>query len=317
MSKISTVFFGTPEFAASALAALLSDPRFEVVGVVTQPDRPAGRKKIMTPPPVASLAKDKGIRLFQPEKLKDVSLQDEILSTKPDLAVVVAYGNLIPKRLLEAVPRGFVNIHPSLLPKHRGAAPITATILGGDAEAGICLMVLDEQMDHGPIIACRRITLDGTETTAALRAKLAPIAGEMLKTELIDFLDGKIVPRPQEHDSATFCRQLSSADAKIDWSKPAEEIGRLIRAMHGVTPAWTTLDGQMLLIHRASVLEAKPPKLEVSPPSTIVVLEKKISVACGDGHVILEEIQLAGGKPMSGEAFLNGHRGLIGKKLGK
>jgi methionyl-tRNA formyltransferase len=311
MNKIRTIFFGTPDFAASALEAILRNPRFHVVAVITQPDRPTGRKKTLTPPPVKVMAQKNGIAVLQPEKLKDQSVQDEILAVKPELAIVVAYGNLIPKRLLESVPRGFVNIHPSLLPKHRGATPITATILSGDAEAGVCLMVLDEAMDHGAIIACRKIHLNGDETTSSLRAKLAPLGAEMLGAELVDYLDGKIIPQEQDHAAASFCKQLESADARISWSKPAAEIDRLIRAMHGVTPAWTTLEGETLLIHKASI------KIREGYESagTIIDIDKKPAVACGEGYMIIEDVQLSGGKIMSGQAFLNGHQNALDKIL--
>ncbi len=317
MKPIRTIFFGTPEFAASALEALLANPRLQVAAVVTQPDRPTGRKKLLAPPPVKILAQARGLEVFQPENLKDEKVQDEILATGPELAVVVAYGNLIPKRMLAAVSRGFVNIHPSLLPKHRGAAPITATILSGDKEAGVCLMLLDELMDHGPVISCRKLALDGTETSASLRAKLAPIAAEILGSDLSDFLDGKIAPQSQDHGAATFCKQIESADARIDWSKGAQEIGRLVRAMHGVTPAWTTLDGKTLLIHEASIVPRPqaPAPGNKAAAGTLIESDKKPAALCADGCLLIEEIQPAGGKTMDGRAFLNGHRDSIGKTL--
>lgn len=296
-----------------ALEALHSNARFELVAVVTQPDRPTGRKKIITPSPIKIAAEKLNIPVLQPERLKDEAIE-RIVALKPELAVVVAYGNLIPKRLLEAVPRGFVNIHPSLLPKHRGASPLTATILEGDKETGVCLMVLDEGMDHGPVIACRRVALKGNETTDSLRAILTPIGAEMIGKELVEYLDGKIAATPQDHDKATFCKQIEQTSARIDWNKSAVEIDRLIRAMHGVTPAWTTLDGMALLIHHVFFPEVRPPA-EVSPPGAVFIIDKKPAVACADGYFILNEIQLAGGKPMSGQAFLNGHKDMVGKIL--
>jgi len=318
MPKIKTIFFGTPEFAVPALEALHSNAGFELVAVVTQPDRPTGRKKIITPSPVKLAAGKFKIPVLQPEKLKDDAIA-QIVALKPDLAVVVAYGNLIPKRLLEAVPRGFVNIHPSLLPKHRGASPLTATILEGDKETGVCLMVLDEGMDHGPVIACRRVSLKGDETTDSLRAILTPIGADMIGKELVGYLDGKIAATSQDHDKATFCKQIESEGARIDWSKPAVEIDRLVRAMHGVTPAWTMLDGTMLLVHAAQWGQPPFPSdkgaVPVGAPGTVIKIKNTPAVAARDGYIILTEIQLAGGKPMSGQAFLNGHKDLVGKIL--
>jgi methionyl-tRNA formyltransferase len=318
MNKIKTIFFGTPEFAVPALEALHSNTRFELVAVVTQPDRPTGRKKIITPSPVKLAAEKLKIPVLQPEKLKDEAIA-QMVALAPELAVVVAYGNLIPKRLLEAVPRGFVNIHPSLLPRHRGASPLTATILEGDKETGVCLMALDEGMDHGPVIACRRVALSGDETTESLREILTPIGAEMIDKELIGYLDGKIETKPQDHDQATFCKQIESNDARIDWSKPAIEIDRLVRAMHGVTPAWTTLDGETLLIHAAKWGQSPFPSdkgtVPVGTPGTVVKIKNCPAVSCADGYLILNEIQLAGGKPMSGQAFFNGHKDAVGKVL--
>ncbi len=307
---IRTIFFGTPEFAVPVLEALRHNARFQMVGVVTQPDRPTGRKKIITPSPVKMAAEKAGLPLLQPEKLKDEAIA-QIGAIAPELAVVVAYGNLIPKRLLEALPRGFVNIHPSLLPKHRGASPLTATILEGDQETGVCLMALDEGMDHGPVIACRRAQLDNGETTESLRKKLTPIGADMIGKELVEYLDGKIKAVPQDHDQATFCKQIESEGARIDWHKPVLTIDRLIRAMHGVTPAWTTLDGVTLLVHAAKIETARPKEA----PGTIINVKKYPAAAGADGYLVLNEIQLAGGKAMSGQAFLNGHKDLIGKKV--
>ena len=311
-NPIRTIFFGTPEFAVPALEALRGNARFEIVGIVNQPDRPTGRKKIITPSPVKMAAEKFGLPILQPEKLKDEAIA-QIVALAPELAVVVAYGNLIPKRLLEALPKGFVNIHPSLLPKHRGASPLTATILEGDKETGVCLMVLDEGMDHGPVIACRHVALNGDETTASLRAILTPIGAEMIGKELIEYLDGKIAAAPQDHDQATFCKQIESDGARIDWKKLAVEIDRLVRAMHGVTPAWTTLDGKALLVHKSSLQASRSNPMPAA--GTIAIFDKHPAVSCADGYLLLNEIQLAGGKAMSGQAFLNGHKDFAGKTL--
>jgi methionyl-tRNA formyltransferase len=308
--KFRTIFFGTPAFAVPALKALVENKRFDVVAVVSQPDRPAGRKKIVTPPPVKVFAEERGIKVIQPEKLKDEAI-DRIKELAPELAVVVAYGNLIPKALIEAAPKGFVNIHPSLLPKHRGASPITAAILDGDKETGVCLMVLDDGMDHGPVIACRKVALSGDETTESLLKSLAPVGAQMIDKELAEYLDGKLVAVPQDHDKATFCKLIEADDARIDWAKTAVEIERLVRAMDGVTPAWTTLDGKTLLVRRGRASDEKNDQT----PGTLIEIKNNLAVATGEGCLFLDELQLSGGKAMSGQAFLNGHKDLMGKVL--
>lgn len=307
---MKVVFFGTPQFAVSSLETLFLNDHFEIVGVVTQPDRPIGRKKVLTPPPVKVFALAHGLKVLQPAKLKDQAV-DDIINLGAELAVVVAYGNLIPKRLLEAVPAGFVNIHFSLLPKHRGASPVTATILNGDAETGVCLMVLDEGMDHGPVIACRRLALKGDETTESLREQLAPLGIELLNQELIEYLGGHMVSVPQDHEQATICKPIEADAARIDWRKPVAEIDRLVRAMRGVTPAWTTLGGQIFLVHAGTVDRQHA----VEAPGMVVKIQNNPAVAGADGYLVLTEVQPAGGKAMSGQAFLNGHQDFIGKTL--
>lgn len=318
---IKTIFFGTPEFAAAALRTLAANSRFAVVAVVTQPDRPVGRKNIVTPPPVKNAALELGLAVMQPERLKDQAA-DEIIALGAELAVVIAYGNLIPPGLLTALPRGFVNIHPSLLPKHRGASPLTAAILEGDRETGVCLMQLDAGMDSGSVIACRQVALNGDETTASLRQTMTPIASAMIDRELVDYLDGKITPVAQDNAQATFCKLIEADTARINWHESAVAIDRLVRAMHGMTPAWTTLDGVMLLIHAVKLAKqwGQPPSpsgkgtAPIEEPGTIVKIKNLPAIVAKDGYIILNEIQIAGGKAMPGQAFLNGHQDFIGKK---
>jgi methionyl-tRNA formyltransferase len=246
---------------------------------------------------------------------------------------MVAYGNLIPKKLIAGIPRGIVNIHPSLLPKHRGATPVAGAILAGDTETGVSLMVIDDKLDHGPIIGQRTFALSSDETTTALLESLSPSAYEMVADEFVRYINGEITPRPQDDALATSCKEIHDAEARIDWSAPVETIERLVRAMHGVLPAWSVLhvwsekpalgivsatsgrvpapNDMKVLIHRAHSIMAEHDQA----PGTLTEKENAPAVACADGYLLLDEVQLAGGKPMSGKALLNGHRDLIGAVL--
>lgn len=326
------VFFGTPEFAADALETLVEKKVGKVVLVVTQPDRPVGRKKINTPPPVKRYAVLKDIEVLQPEKLTP-DVINEILRTKADVGVMVAYGNLIPKTLIEGFPKGIVNIHPSLLPKHRGATPVASAILAGDTETGVSLMVIDEKLDHGPIIAQRKIDLKGDETTPALLETLTPLALEVLSDEFVSYLNGGIEPKTQDDAEATFCNEIDEDDARIDWASGVTMIERQVRAMHGVLPTWSMIHkwtekvplgvvpsshGRVpapidlkFIAHRVHILKQMPNV----PTGTLTVKNGELAVACTDGWLLIDEVQLSGGKPMSGAAFLNGRKELIGTLL--
>ncbi len=313
-------FFGTPEFASLALKTLVEQKIGKVVLAVTQPDRPVGRKKVDTPPAVKTYAEKVGIPVFQPEKLDDEAVES-ILKHRADVGVMVAYGNLIPKKLIAGFTKGIVNIHPSLLPRHRGATPVASAILAGDTETGVSLMVIDDKLDHGPIIGQRKYALKGDETTTALLESLTPIALETLVDEFVQYLDGSIEPKPQDDSKSTFSKVIKNADAKIDWSNDVTQIERMVRAMHGVLPAWSsyalssdrrkTPNTEKLQIHRARVFVQK----HVLAPGTLTLRENGLAIAAKDGFLLVLELQLSGGKPMSGSAFLNGHRGLIGTVL--
>lgn len=271
------VFFGTSEFAVPALKKLPASG-WDIVAVVTQPDKPAGRKQLPLPSPVKIAAEKLGLKILQPEKLSAISY-----NLKADLFIVASYGKIIPKAILEIPKWGVLNIHPSFLPKYRGPSPIQAAILNGDEETGVTIIKLDERMDHGDVVAQERIkNYEPRITYRDLHDKLAELGSDLLIKILPDYIAGKIKPVPQDHSKASFTKIITKDDARIDWSKPAEEIGRVIRAYSAWPVAWTTLDGKRAKIYSA----------EISSASELEILE----------------LQVEGGKRMTMKEFLRGRR---------
>lgn len=294
---IRVVYFGTPAYAVPALEALLTEPRVSVELVVTQPDRPAGRGRRLTPPPVADVANAKGITVYQPETLRTERDRAVIAQTVPDLFVVAAFGKIFGPRLL-AIPRlGSVNLHASLLPSYRGASPVSAAILEGKRETGVTLMRMDTGLDTGPTLAVRAMSIASNETTASLTPRLAELGAQVLIDSLPALIDDSIRAVPQDEKQATLTRPLVKADGWIDWSRPAVEIERQIRAMWEWPRAWTTLNGEPVQIHRATVqegpVEAAPGTVGPGP-----------SVATGAGSLKIEAAQRPGSKPLPGPAWL-------------
>ncbi|HWA64696.1 MAG TPA: methionyl-tRNA formyltransferase [Candidatus Paceibacterota bacterium] len=272
------VFFGTSAFAAPALKKL-SEARYDIQGIITQPDQPAGRKKILTPPPVKEAALRAGFRIFQPATLKDDVFFEQFKSLEPELAVVAAYGKIIPQRYLEVPVHGFLNIHPSLLPRYRGPSPIQTALLNGDTETGITIMEVDAQMDHGPIIAQETVAIGSAETYPDLHDRLADHGAELLGAVIPDYVTGAMTPVLQDDSQATFCRMLTREDGKIDWSTPTEKIYNQIRALNPEPGTWTTWNGQVLNIKKASLQ---------------------------NGQLHIEIVQLAGKKETALKEFLQG-----------
>jgi methionyl-tRNA formyltransferase len=306
------IFFGTPEFAAEALKTLVKEKIGKVILAVTQPDRPVGRKQTVVPTPVKVYASSQDIAVFQPEDLHANAI-NEIVKHKADVGVVVAYGNLIPKILIDSFSKGIVNIHPSLLPKHRGATPVAAAILAGDKETGVSLMLIDEHLDHGPVIAQRKFELKGDETSDGLLEALAPVAHDLLKNELVGYLNDEIKSIAQEDAKATFCSTITDEDARIDWTKDVVEIERIVRAMHGHIPAWSKLSGtdKKILVHRARILKGE----HDLKPGILTEHDNALAVSVKGGYLLVDEVQLSGGNLMPGASFLNGNRKLIGTTL--
>lgn len=278
--------------------------------MVTQPDRPSGRGRKPTPPPVAVRAKELGLRVLQPERLRDV--REELEASRPQVGVVVAYGNLIPRWLLDLPPHGFLNAHPSLLPRYRGASPIPHAILNGDPETGVTVIRLTEELDAGPILAQERVPIGPQDTAGTLEAKLARVAAGLLLRTLQALERGEIHPRPQEASAATYCAKLTKEDGRIRWEEPAEQIERHLRAMDPWPGAFTARGGQLLKIWRARVV---PGEGSGRPGEIVRVTREGFVVATGEGGLEVLEVQPPGGRRMPADAYVRGHRVQVGEVL--
>lgn len=310
------IFFGTSEFAAPALNALARDGRFEIAGVVTQPDRAVGRHATLTPPAVKAAAMKLGITTIQqPEKLKEESFTSWIKTEGPacDAFVVISYGKILPRWLLDLPRMGVVNVHGSLLPRWRGASPIQAAIAAGDAKTGVSFMLLDELLDHGPVLSAVETPIHPDDTGGALHDRLALLGAKHLPDTLASFLKKMIQPKEQDHTAATTCGILMREHGRMDWSETADVIARHIRAYQPWPGTWTTYAGERLKIHEASAIMGD----ESFSPGQGFVFEGFPSVACGDGTaLVLRSVQREGKSPASGQDFLHGHAGWESVHLG-
>ena len=305
------IFMGTPDFAAATLQALIDGPD-EVVAVVTQPDRAKGRGKKLTPPPTKILAEAVEIPVLQPTKIKTENFRNELLSYQPDLVVVTAYGRILPKSLLELPPLGCINVHGSLLPKYRGAAPIQWAVINGEKETGITIIQMNEGMDTGDILLTAKISTTPDETAGSLYDKLAVLGSATLLTAIKGLQEDTITPISQDHDLATVAPMLKKDDGLIDWHKDAREIECLIRGLDPWPTAFCFLDGKRLRLFRPEVLHQD----SAMQPGVVLQADKRgILVACGKNTLLAKEIQPEGKKRMTVESFLCGHPITIGTPL--
>jgi len=304
------VFMGTPEFAVPALDALAD--AHQVVGVITQPDRPAGRGRRLAPSPVKQVALERGLSLSQPHSLRTPEAVAQLSAWKPDVIVVAAFGQILPQDVLGLPPHGCLNVHGSLLPHWRGAAPVAAAILAGDEVTGVTIMQMDAGLDTGPVLAQREETILPDDTQATLEKRLAYLGAELLVETLSAYLAGNLLPRPQPEEGATYAGQLRKEDGLLDWSRPAVELDRQVRAFTPWPGAFTTWRGQRLKVLRVVPL---PEWHGDAPPGTVIVLADGVVVATGEGALRLEEVQLAGKRPMDIAPFLRGQRDFAGSAL--
>jgi methionyl-tRNA formyltransferase len=309
---VRIVYAGTPDFAVPALQALLASSH-EVVAVYTQPDRPAGRGRKLKASPVKAVAVAADIPVMQPETLKTAEAQAALAAFEPDLMVVAAYGLLLPVDVLETPRHGCVNIHASLLPRWRGAAPIHRAILAGDAETGITIMQMDAGLDTGDMLLRKAVPIGDRETTAQLHDTLAALGAEALIEVLPAIEASALEPQPQNDAEATYASKLQKAEALVDWRQPAVEIDRKVRAFNPWPVAQTPVAKGMLRIHAAE----PEPGVSRGAPGEVVAEDPKrgIAVQTGDGLLWLTRLQLPGGKPLDAATFLNG-RSLLGQRLG-
>ncbi len=301
MSKQRIVYAGTPDFAVPALRALIEAGE-NVVAVYTQPDRPAGRGRKLTPSPVKQVALDAGIPVYQPLSLRNEEAQAELAALKPDLMVVAAYGLLLPKVVLDMPSHGCVNLHASLLPRWRGAAPIQRAIEAGDAETGITLMQMDVGLDTGDMLAKSVCPITPEDTAQSLHDRLSEMGAELLMKHLPALLAGTLKGEAQDEALVTYAKKLDKAEARIDWGLPAAELARRVMAFNPWPVAETRWKGETLRIWRARALADGSGTI---PGSVVATGRDGIDVATGDGLLRIEQLQRPGGKPLSAVDFLN------------
>ncbi|HEY5625782.1 MAG TPA: methionyl-tRNA formyltransferase [Dehalococcoidia bacterium] len=311
------VFIGTPAFAVPALQRVVA-AGYEVSAVFTQPDRPAGRGRTSTAPAVKVAAEEMGLPVHQPASLTDGGVVEQLRALAPEVIVGVAYGQLIPPAVLAIPPRGVLNVHPSLLPRWRGASPVAAAIVAGDEETGVTIMLMDEGLDSGPILAQAVSTIRPVDTTGSLTEALAEVGADLLADALPRWLAGELEPQPQDASSATTCRRLRKADGLIDWRQTATEVWRHVRAYNPWPGAHSLLDGEAIGFWRAWPLEAEsgePPGTVVAAPGVLPAETEGAAFAVQTGHGLLAvlEAQRPGRQAMGSAALLRGMPALIGR----
>lgn len=301
------VFMGTPDFAVPTLQALIAS--HEVIGVVTQPDRPAGRSRQLQPSPVKQVALAAGIPVFQPEKLRRAEAIAELQQWQPDVYVVAAFGQILPQAVLDIPAFGSINVHASLLPRWRGAAPIQAAVRAGDAETGVTIMQMDAGLDTGPMLAQRAIPIAADETGQSLHDKLAALGPALLLDTLPRYLSGVLQPQPQPDDGVTYAPQINKEDGSLDWTQPALVIERLVRAFTPWPGTYTFWDGQLLKIVSGAAGSGQ------AEPGHVIETRDGIAVGTGDGLYYPAQVQLAGRKALPTPEFVRGQPGWVGSVL--
>lgn len=318
LEKLKIIFMGTPEFGAIILEKLCQT-EYKPVLAITPPDKPVGRKQIVTPPPVKISAEKYGIDILQPEKIQ--SIKQKIRDLNPDLIVLVAYGQIIPKEMLDMPKYGSINIHPSLLPKYRGPSPIQNTILNGDEETGITIIKMSEKIDAGPILTSSKIKITNSKITySQLMRELTELGANLLIETIPQWTKGAIQPKPQEDSKAIYTNIIKKEDGRIDWQKPADFIERQVRALNHWPSAYTFIDlndkgVKQLKILKASVQEQTKDGPFGTPGKTFLATNDKVAVQTGKHFLIIEELQIEGKKPMPVGEFLKGHLKFIGNVL--
>ena len=301
MQTLRIVFMGTPDFAVPCLQTLLDSPH-SVVGVFTQPDKPQGRKMVLTPPPVKVLAAENGMPVFQPEKMKDPATLEQLKILAPDLIVVVAYGRILPRAVLELPRYGCINVHASLLPKYRGAAPIQWAILDGETETGVTIMQMDAGLDTGDMLLVKKTPIDPEETAEMLFERLSVLGAQAL-AEILPRLDD-LHPVPQPAGDFGYAKMISKSMSPLDWSRSAAQLHDQVRGLIPWPCATTELNGATVKVYRTAVGE----ETAAAPGSVVEANKKGIAIACGDGKLLrILELQAQGGKRMAAAAYLAGH----------
>ncbi len=307
------VFCGTPEFALPSLRRLTAEPDFSIEAVVTQPDRPRGRQQQPTAPPIKEAALEAGLHTYQPEKIRSDAAYDFFTRLDPDVVVIIAYGQIIPARLLEIPRLGWINVHASLLPRYRGAAPVNWAILKGETRTGLTTMRIDPGLDTGPTLLRWETEIGPEETAPQLARRLAEAGAPLIVETLRKLERGEITPVPQDHTLATHAPPLKKEDGKIDWSQPAQQIYNRIRGLDPWPGAFTSFRGQLCQIW-GRPQEGAPSS---DSPGATSASGSELSVTCGRGSSLrIEAVQLEGRKRVTAREFVNGARLALGERFG-
>lgn len=300
------VFFGTPEFAVPSLQALL-DSRHEVVGVVTQPDRPRGRGQHVTESPVKQLAGGRGVPVLQPERMRDETFLAGLRAWRADLGVVAAYGRILPAAVLETPPVGLINVHASLLPRHRGAAPVHRAVIAGDMVTGVSIMRVVQALDAGAVFATVERPIGPDDTSTEVEHDLARLGADLLVRIVDDITAGRAVDTPQDDAGATYAHRLQKEEGVLDWSKAAATIHNLVRGLQPWPLAWSAIEKRRVIVLR-SRLVASPSTAGREPGTILAITRDAVQVQAGDGPIDLLTVQPEGRRPMPARDFAAGHR---------
>lgn len=308
MSKIRIVFLGTPEFAAASLRRLIADDHFEIVAVVSQPDRPAGRKMQLKASPVKELALAHGLKVYTPETVNTEEFRTELKALGAESAAVVAFGQILGQKFLDLFPRGCVNVHASVLPRWRGAAPIQRAIMAGDVESGVALQIVVKKLDAGPLLGIRRLTIGDTMNAVELHDRLKDLGAELLQVEYMDYLRGHLTPIAQDESLVTIAPKIDKSESRIDWSKTAREIHDLVRGLAMGPLPYAVRNGQMLKILNTRVLDDGAAS---GPAGTFRAVTEggvsRLEVNCGQGVLAVAEVQPESRSRMSVADYLRGY----------
>ena len=308
---VRTIFLGSGEFAAPILDAVAAAPGIELVGVVTAPDRPVGRRGELTPVPVARRARDLALPLLQPERLRAPAAISAVTALQPGFGVLADYGQIVPAAILELLGHGILNVHPSALPRHRGASPIPATVLAGDRDAAVSLIRMDEGLDTGPIVAQERWPLDGSETSQTLEAEAARRGAALVARTIGPWLRGELAAVPQATDGVTLTRPLRREDGRLDLRRDAAALERQVRAHLPWPGSFVETGLGRLIVHEAAVAAREPGER----PGRIVVHDDGLALTTGDGRLVLRRAQLAGRRVTDAAALRRGAPGLVGQAV--
>ena len=311
MSKVRILFLGTPEFAAESLKLLVRDDHYDIAAVVTQPDRPAGRKMQPRPSPVKEVALAAGLRVHSPETVNTAEFRAETADLKCEAAAVVAFGQILGQKFLDLFPRGCVNVHGSLLPRWRGAAPIQRAIMAGDRETGVALQLVVKKLDAGDVLGARRIELRDEDDAVAVYDRLKVLGADLLHIEFMDYLRGNLVAHPQDESQVTHAAKIEKAEARIDWTRSARDVANQIRGLALGPYAFCLRGGKPLKLRRARARDGAAG----APGEVVQVAEDRFAVACGEGALEVLEAQPESRANQSAESYLRGYPLKVGDRF--